>query len=143
MTLHTWPFSASATRSLSWGFHFEATTLSPDGSRLAFIQKWEERRVHVAKTSDGVIIASSIAFDGGTPDLAWSLDGDLLAVVSATEFVLFRTTDMTVVGRFPARYPSSVAFAPGGNCLSVGTWQTSRLLRGSDLLMSVAQPDLA
>lgn len=136
VSVRRWPFSPDTTRRLSLGRRIQSATLSPDGSRLCFIQMRRERRVRIAQVSNGRILASSGALEaGGTgSELAWSGDGRYVGAVSEGMVVVFRASDLAVVGRVPAQYPSSLAFVPGGDALALGGWTSSALLKLSDVV---------
>jgi len=134
LSLRQWPFSPATTRTFSFGMHIQSGTLSPDGSRFCFIQKWDERRLHIAQASDGQVLTSSIQLEaGGTgSELAWSVDGRHVATVSDGVFVFFRASDLAVVGRVPCQYPSSMAFLPGGEEMVLGSWNTTTIMKLGD-----------
>lgn len=140
VSLRHWPFSPETTRKLSFGWNIEAATLSPDGARFCFIQKRDERRVHIARASDGEILSSSIPLEaGGTgSELAWSADGRHIGAVSNGMFVFYSASNLTVVGRKLCQYPSSMAFLPSGEELVVGSWNTASLVNVGDILESCA-----
>ena len=134
VSVRQWPFSPQTTRTLSFGLHIQSATLSPDGSRFCYFQKWDERRVHIAQTSDGQVLTSSIPLEqGGTgSELAWSADGRYVAAVSDRMFVLFRSSDLAIVGQIPCQYPSSMAFLPNGEDIVLGSWKTTIITKLSD-----------
>ncbi len=136
VTIRQWPFSSQTTRTISYGLHIESATLSPDGSRFCYFHKSSERRVHIAQTSDGQILTSSIPLEqGGTgSELAWSTDGSYVAAVSKRMFVLFRSSDLAIVGQIPCQYPSSVAFLPNGEDIVLGSWNTTIITKLSDFM---------
>jgi WD40 repeat protein len=136
LSLRQWPFSLETTRTFSFGMHIESSTLSPDGSRFCFIQKFDERRVHIAQTSDGRVLTSSIPLEavGTGSELAWSGDGGHVATVSGRMFVLLRASDLAVVGRVPCRHPASMAFLPGGDEMVLGSWNTSTIVKLSNAM---------
>jgi WD40 repeat protein len=140
ITLRQWPFSTETTRTFSFGWHIESASLSPDGLRFCFIQKGDVRRLHVARTSDGQILSSSIPMEvGGTGSaLAWSGDGQHIGAVSKGMFMFYRADDLAVVGRLPSKYPSSIAFLVGGGDLALGCWDKSAILKVSDVLIAGA-----
>ena len=135
VSIRRWPFSPNTTRTLPLGRQIQSATLSPDGSRFCFIQKWGEQRVQIAQASDGQILASSVTLEaGGTgSELAWSGDGRYVGAVSKGMFMVFRASDLAVIGRVPSQYPSSLAFLPGGDELALGCWNSSALLKLSDV----------
>lgn len=139
LSLRLWPFSPETTRTFSFGAHIESSTLSPDGSRFCFIQKWDERRVHIAQASDGQVLTSSTPLEaGGTgSELAWSGDGRHVVTVSKGMFVFFRASDLAVVGRVSCQYPSATAFLPGGEKMVLGSWNTTTIVKLGDVLESV------
>jgi WD40 repeat protein len=136
VSLRHWPFSPHPTRAFSFKTPIESATLSPDGSRFSFIQTSKDRRVRIARASDGKVLATSPPLDlGGTGSaLAWSLDARHLVAVSDGVFVFYRAADLTVVERMPCEYPSSLAFIPGGDELLLGSWNTSRLVKLGDVV---------
>ncbi|CAN5146786.1 hypothetical protein BH11PSE2_BH11PSE2_17750 [soil metagenome] len=136
VSIRQWPFSPQTARRFSFGTHIESATLSPDGSRFCFVQKRDKRRVLIAQASDGQVLTSSTPLEaGGTGSaLAWSGDGRHVATVSNGMFVLFRTSDLVVVGRVPCQYPSSMAFLPGGEEIALGSWNTTTIVKFGDAL---------
>jgi WD40 repeat protein len=134
LSLRQWPFSPETTRTFSFGMHIQSATLSPDGSRFCFIQKWDERRLHIAQASDGQVLTSSIPLEaGGTgSELAWSVDGRHVATVSDGVFLFFRAADLANVGRVACQYPSSMAFLPGGEEMVLGSWNTTTIVKLGD-----------
>ena len=136
VSVRRWPFSPETTRTFSFGVHMQAATLSPDGSRICYIQKWDERRVHVAQTSDGQILTSSkpIENGGAGSKLAWSADGRYVAAASTGMFLIFRTSDLEIVGQFACQYPSSMAFLSNEQEIAFGSWNTSTVVKLSDIL---------
>jgi WD40 repeat protein len=136
LSLRRWPFAPNVAHTLSFDWHIESATLSPDGSRVCFIQKWDQRRLHIARSDDGQILASSAAIEAGGcgSHLAWSGDGRLIASSSEGAFVFYRTTDLAVIGRAPCQYPSSIAFIPSGDEVALGSWDTTALTKLSDVL---------
>jgi hypothetical protein len=136
VTVRSWPFAAGTPRVLSFGLHFQSAILSPDASRICFIERWDEQRVHVARVSDGSIIATSVPTEsGGTGnELAWSDDGKYIASVQASKFVLLDAANLTVVGSVPCQYPSDMTFLPAANELVLGSWNTSSIVDLRDVL---------
>ena len=59
---------------------------------------------------------------GGTgSNTRWSADGKLVGTVQADGFAVFRTDDLSLYARLPARFPSDIAFI-GSKRLAIGTW---------------------
>jgi WD40 repeat protein len=135
-SVRRWPFEPKTTRTFSFGMHIQSASLSPDGSRFCFIQKWDERRLHIARSSDGQVLTRSIPLEAGGAgrELVWSGDGGHIAAVSDQMFVIFRATDLAVVGRVPCQYPSSIAFLPGGEELALGSWNTTTIVKLGDIM---------
>ena len=133
VSLRTWPFSSSKVLNLSFGMHFEAATLSPEGTRIAFIEKTVERRLTVARVTDGQILAVSapLAVSGSaTGDaIAWTNDGCGLLAVSKDQFLAFEARSLTQTGHWPSLYPASIAPIPGGTDVVFGAWKGSRLVK--------------
>jgi WD40 repeat protein len=142
LSIWHWPFLPGTARTIAFGRHIQSATLSPDGSRFCFIEKWDERRVHIARLSDGQVLASGIPLEaGGTGnELAWSDDGRHVAAVSGGAFEFFRASDLAVVGRVPSQYPASMAFLPGGEEIVLGSWDTTTIVK---LVDPVERPLLA
>lgn len=142
VSLCHWPFSPQTTRKISFERHIESATLSPDGTRFCFLQSRGEPRLHVARTSDGQVLASGAPLElGGTgSELAWSDDGQYVGAVSEGAFLFHRASDLAVVGRAASEYPSSMAFIPGGEQLALGSWDTSAVAPLRDVLGEVALP---
>jgi len=140
VSVRRWPFAPSTTRSLTFPLHIENATISPDGSQFCFIQKWDDRRVHIARISDGEPCArSEPTISGGTgAELAWSPDSRYIGSVQAGKFVFYRTVDMAVVGEVPCQYPSSVRFLPTGDQVILGSWKSSGVFRMADVLAGSA-----
>jgi hypothetical protein len=136
LSIRRWPFSPETTRTFSFGTHIQSATLSPDGLRICFIEKWDERRVHIAQASDGHVLTSSAVLKaGGTgSELAWSCDGRHVATVADGMFVFFRASDLAVVGQVPCQYPSSMAFLPAGEALVLGSWNTTTVAKLGDVM---------
>jgi WD40 repeat protein len=139
-TLMDWPFSTEANRILRFGVDFQSATLSPDGSRIGFIERNGERRIHIARASDGEVVACSPPTKpGGTgSELAWSGDGRYLASVQAGAFVLYDAANLSNVGKVHCQFPSAIAFLPGDTGLVLGSWETSGVLALDDLLAGEA-----
>ncbi len=138
LSVRQWPFSPKLTRTFSFGTHIQSATLSPDGSRFCFIQKWDERRVQIAQAADGRVLTSSIPLEasGIGSELAWSSDSRHIAALADGMFVFFRASDLAVVGRVPCQYPCSVAFLPGGDEIVLGSWNTTTIVKLDDALES-------
>jgi WD40 repeat protein len=136
ISIRHWPFSCHTNHIFPLGMCIESATLSPDGARFCFFQRQGERRVCAALTSNGQVVASSSLLEiGGTgSELAWSRDGRHIAAVSKAMFVFLRADDLTVVGRVPCKYPSSIAFLPHGNELVLGSWETTAIIGFADVL---------
>jgi hypothetical protein len=131
VSVHRWPLAEDNAQTFCFGMHIESAQLSPDGTRFCFIQKWDERRMHIARVSDGQIIASSPPIEGGGTgsELAWSIDGRYIGAVCRGAFVFLRTSDLAVIGRMAVQYPSSVSFIPGGEDVVLGSWKTSVIVK--------------
>jgi WD40 repeat protein len=141
LTVRRWPFLPETMRTFSLGARWiGSSTLSPDGSRFCFIERSREHRVHIAQTSDGEILTSSLPLmAGGTGhELAWSADGRYIAAVSDSVFVIFGSNDLAVVGRIACQYPSSMVFLPGGGDLALGSWKTTTIVKFDDAIRGSA-----
>jgi hypothetical protein len=114
-------------QAFAFNMHIKTAEISPDGTRLCFFQKESDRRVHIARLSDGQIIASSPIIDqGGTgSELAWSADCKSIVAVAKGGFVFMRADDLVVKGTRPMEYPSSAVFMQNGGELVLGSWKTS------------------
>ena len=136
LSVRQWPFAPDTTRTLSFGAHIQSATISPDGSRIAFIQKWELRQIVVVRASDGHILASHpLPKVGGTGSkLAWSGDSGCIAVVCNGQFAFFRASDAAVAGSVACEYPSCPLFLPGSDDILLGTWKTTLVTTFSDVL---------
>jgi len=130
LSVRRWPFSPEGTRKIEFDKHIQSATLSPDGSRFCFLQKWDDRQVHIARVSDGQIVASSSPLGGRRTggELAWSHDGHHVAAALGENFLIFRATDLTLVETVPTDYPSSVAFLPGDKEVALGSWSRTTVL---------------
>lgn len=137
VTVRSWPFVAGTPRVLNFGLHFRSAILSPDASRICFIERWDKHRVHIARVSDGSIIATSVPTEsGGTgSELAWSDDGRYIASVQARKFVLLDAANLSVVGSVPCQYPSDMTFLPATNELVLGSWNTSSIVGVRDVIV--------
>lgn len=134
-----WPFRPGDGRKITFGFDVTNTTLSPDGQSICLIEKpigphppgpRRPQRLHVARVSDGAVVASSEQFDrGGTGnEIAWSTDGRHLASVQARKFVFYRASDLAVEGEVLSQYPSSISFRAGAQEVALGSWNTSAIV---------------
>lgn len=136
LSFHDWPFSAGEAHIFSFDMHIETAQISPDGTRFCFFQKWNDRRVHVARVSDGQIIASSAPMTGGGTgsDLAWSSDSKHIAAVADGQFVFMKASDLTITGAKTMDYPSSALFTQNDSELILGSWNTSVSARCDQLM---------
>ena len=133
--LRNWPFGSGDRRKITFGFDVANTTLSPDGRSICLIEKPIER-LHVARVSDGAVVASSEPFDhGGTGnEIAWSIDCRHIASVQARKFVFYRASDLAVEGEVVSQYPSSISFRAGPQEVALGSWNTSAIVPLSAVL---------
>jgi len=131
-----WPLSQGYARKFGFGIHFESATVSPDGRFFCFIQKWDPRRLRIARIDDGAIIASSRTIEaGGTGSaLAWSSDCKFIGVVTKDRFEFYRSADLTFIGHSDCQYASSLAFAPDEKTVMLGTWKTTMPTMLADIL---------
>ena len=140
VSLRAWPFNSATSKVFRFDFNFQSATLSPDASRFCFIESSDARRIFVAKTSDGSIVASSASTEGGGTgsELAWSDDSRYLASVQSRKFVLYNASDLSVVGAVPCQYPSAIAFLPN-NKLLLGSWSASAIMDLGHILAGQAR----
>jgi len=136
VSVWSWPLSQGYARKFGFGIHFESATISPDGRFFCFIQKWDPRRLRIARIDDGAIIASSRPIEaGGTGSaLAWSSDCKFVGVVTNDRFEFYRATDLAFVGQRECQYPSSLAFAPDQTTAMLGTWKKTIPTTLADIL---------
>ena len=120
------------------GGSVDSLTFSPDGQLLAaglgpdVVRQQEPGKLRVWRTSDWSEV-KSLTLDAGTPDIAFSPDGALLAVGSNSGSIqLYRTSDWTQVKRLSVSGRRvGVAFSPDGKILaagaetSIGLWSTN------------------
>lgn len=127
VSLHHWPIAGGVARAFAFDMHIETAQISPDGMRFCFFQKWDERRVHIARVSDGQIIASSPTINaGGTgSELVWSPDSAIIIAVVDGKFVIMKADCLSVIGTKTVEYPSSAAFMRNGGHLVLGSWKES------------------
>ncbi|MCX5516589.1 WD40 repeat domain-containing protein [Kaistia algarum] len=142
VSLRHWPFSPETTRIFSFGWLMQSAALSPDGTQIGLLQAFDQRRLHIARASDGQIITSSIPLGAGSwrGELVWSGDGRYIGTFSSGMFEFFRASDLVLIGRRPVQYASSLAFLPGGERLALGSWKTTKILKLSDVLTDDPQP---
>ncbi len=121
-----WPFtSLREAEVVRFASYLDAPTLSPDGNRLCFRDRHQNQLI-VARLEDGQITARAPLQIGGTgSDLAWSTDGSVIGAVVSDGFMFFRATDLAILHRHSAKYPSSVIFHPNGRDVLLGTWEKS------------------
>ena len=136
LTLHRWPIVGETARAFAFNMHIDAAQISPDGTRFCFFQKWADRRVHIARISDGQIVSSSPVIEpGGTgSELVWSDDGECIAALGKGKFVFLRATDLAVIGQVEMDYASSAIFMQDSDEVVLGSWKTSRVVRRDTVL---------
>jgi len=106
-----------------------ASALHPLGRILAVVHGVPPGSLSLVEADAKTIHRSrAIESRGGTgSDVAWSPDGRLLAVIEdhTTERHAARVYDdqLRLVREFPLAFASSVAFAPDGRSLVIGSWQ--------------------
>lgn len=104
--------------------HVVDLALAPDASLCAMVAQADATRLVLVAMDSGATVASVAMELGGTgAALAWSPDGALLGSVQDGKIVVYAMPELRVVAEFPMRYPSSVAFAPGGDTIALGGWE--------------------
>jgi hypothetical protein len=145
LTLRDWPEWGVVRRTVEMDGWVESATLSPNGQLIAYLKRWweeppETRRwgtfLHVLSVEDQAVIAvRGPIFHGGTGfELAWSVDGCHVGVVTKGGFSFFDVEHEARHASVPCKYPSSLAFLPDGKAVALGTWGRSGV-RDLDVVM--------
>jgi len=124
LTLWRWPLQRPAATIPSRLDNLHSAALSPCGSRIALIgyRRGSDQTVVSMMTLDGQVVREAQTSLGGTgSNTRWSADGKLVGTVQADGFAVFRTDDLSLYARLPARFPSDIAFI-GSKRLAIGTW---------------------
>ena len=93
--------------------------------------------MQVVRASDSKVVAMSteIKIGGAGGELAWSADSNLVGSVQKARFVFYRASDLATLRELPCQYPSSICFLPKDDLVVLGMWNSSALVRISDVLM--------
>ena len=110
--------------------------LSPDGKRLAVIQKWTKLSVFDLETT--TIIATTKLESAARAALTWSPDGKLLGTVQEGRWTLHASDDLREVGSLTGPYPCALDFSPDGRLLALGSWERGVVLPLAQILQEAA-----
>lgn len=100
-----------------------ASALDHAGEHLAIVNGAPPNQLAVLDTTTPTIHRIRTIESGGTgSELAWSADGQRLAVVEK-DAVRVYDTDLVLLREFLVPYASSVAFAPDGRAIAIGSWK--------------------
>lgn len=111
-------------RCLPTSFSFlREIALSPDGSRLAVRAGTPDHFLSIVDVATGVESARVQVTQGGTGwELCWAPDASVVVVVEDGGFSFRSPTDLREIGWLAIEYPASIAFAPSGAFIALGTW---------------------
>jgi WD40 repeat protein len=133
-----WPLDAKVARQRM--DHLPAiccARLSPNGKRLAVIQKWTKLSVFDLETN--TITATTKLESAATfTALTWSPDGKLLGTVQEGRWTLHASDDLREVGSLAGPYPCAVNFSPEGTLIAFGSWERGLVLPLAQILQEAA-----
>lgn len=126
--LFEWPFKGDSGRIYECGVRASTSALSPDGSKVAFVFGYRERRIRVVDIASGLVsVTSDILSRGGMfKDIAWSVDGNRLVSLDAEGFSIYRSHDLVMIGSIAAEYPTCALFMGSGGQLLLATTSVTR-----------------
>jgi WD40 repeat protein len=144
LTVWTHPFGSHPDKGIEPGRRFvRGSALSRDGTRLALVHGAPPTTIAVLDVEHGIVLRTcSVQGERLREVLAWSIDGQLLAVVRDTR-VTFCDENLGVVGVVELDYPSSVAFSPDGRLVALGSWEQGILVETKGFSGGTAQRSTA
>jgi WD40 repeat protein len=107
--------------------------LSPDGNRLAVIQKWITLSVFDLKTN-AITATTKLESAATFAALTWSPDGKLLGTVQEGRWTLHVSDDLKQVGALAGPYPCALDFSPDGSLIALGSWERGVVLPLTEVL---------
>jgi WD40 repeat protein len=110
--------------------------LSPDGKRLAVIQKWTKLSVFDLETN--TTTAMTKLESAARAALTWSPDGKLLGTVQKGRWTLHASDDLREVGSLADLYPCALDFSPDGSLIALGSWERGVVLPLAQVLQVAA-----
>ena len=106
-----------------------ASSLHPAGEMLAVVNGAPPNQVAVIDARTSTIHETRAVEPSGTgSQLAWAPDGQRLAVVE-NHAVRIYDQQLVLLEEFPVPYASSVAFAPNGRALAIGSWEDGAVIK--------------
>jgi WD40 repeat protein len=117
-------------RLVQHGLRFiKASAPRPSGELLAVVHGAPPNELAIVGAQDSTIHAKRTIDSGGTgSELAWSSDGRRLAVIEDHAARVY-DQGLELLEEFPLRYASSVAFAPDGRALAIGSWEKGAVVQ--------------
>jgi hypothetical protein len=127
-----WPFERSTYTRLSMSFAFPSgSALSPDGSRLAIIDR---ESLQIRRQPDGELLASTLVDIGGTgAALRWSHDGSMLGSVQRKQIAVYQTSDLRQLHTYEMEYPSDISWSPQEGLVALGDWASGILVSAESI----------